>query len=57
MGFLEQRQEPGLYSRVTAGMTIQNSSFPSGIITPLSLSRISQESKLGLARQYERFCR
>ena len=27
MGFLELRQEPGLYSRVTAGMSIRNSSF------------------------------
>ena len=27
MGFLELRQEPGVYSRVTAGMSIQNSSL------------------------------
>ena len=27
MGFLELRQEPGVYSRVTAGMTIRNSSL------------------------------
>ena len=27
MGFLELRQEPGLYSRVTAGMSIRNSSL------------------------------
>ena len=26
MGFLELRQEPGVYSRVTAGMYIRNSS-------------------------------
>ena len=25
MGFLELRQEPGVYSRVTAGMSIRNS--------------------------------
>ena len=27
MSFLELRQEPGLYSRVTAGMSIRNSSL------------------------------
>ena len=27
MGFLELRQEPGLYSRVTAGISIRNSSL------------------------------
>ena len=27
MGFLEVRQEPGVYSRVTAGMSIRNSSL------------------------------
>ena len=27
MGFLELRQEPGIYSRVTAGMSIRNSSL------------------------------
>ena len=27
MGSLELRQEPGVYSRVTAGMSIQNSSL------------------------------
>ena len=27
MGFLELRQEPGLYSRVTVGMSIRNSSL------------------------------
>ena len=27
MGFLELRQEPGVYSRVTAGMSIRNSSL------------------------------
>ena len=26
MGFLELRQEPGVYSRVTAGMSIRNTS-------------------------------
>ena len=27
MGFVELRQEPGVYSRVTAGISIQNSSL------------------------------
>ena len=27
MGFLELKQEPGVYSRVTAGMSIRNSSL------------------------------
>ena len=27
MGFFELQQEPGLYSRVTAGMSIRNSSL------------------------------
>ena len=27
MGFLELRQEPGVYSRVTAGMSVRNSSL------------------------------
>ena len=27
MGFLELREEPGVYSRVTAGMSIRNSSL------------------------------
>ena len=27
MGFLEVQQEPGVYSRVTAGMSIRNSSL------------------------------
>ena len=27
MGFLELQQEPGVYSRVTAGMSIRNSSL------------------------------
>ena len=30
MGFLEMRQEPGVYSRVTAGMDIRNSTLFSG---------------------------
>ena len=35
MGFLELRQEPGLYSRVTAGMSIRNWSLFREVRTPV----------------------
>ena len=35
MGFLELRQEPGVYSRVTAGMAIPNSTLFSEVRTPV----------------------
>ena len=35
LGFLELRQEPGKYSRVTAGMAIRNSTFYSEVRTPV----------------------
>ena len=35
MGFLELRQEPGVYSRVAAGMAIRDSSLFSDIKTPV----------------------
>ena len=35
MGFLDLRQEPGVYSRVTAGMSIRNWSLFSEIRTPV----------------------
>ena len=35
MGFLELRQEPGLYSRVTAVMSIRNCSLFSEVRTPV----------------------
>ena len=35
MGFLELRQQPGVYSRVTAGMTILNGSLFSEVRTPV----------------------
>ena len=35
MGFLEFRQEPGVYSRVTAGMGIRNSTLFSEVRTPV----------------------
>ena len=52
MSFLELRQEPGLYSRVTAGMAIRNSSLFSEVRTPVYLRWTPQESKLGLAGKY-----
>ena len=37
MGFLESRQEPGVYSRGTAGMSIRNSKFKKdGVATCLA---------------------
>ena len=35
IGFLELRQEPGVYSRVTAGMSIRNWSLFSEVRTPV----------------------
>ena len=35
MGFLDLRQEPGVYSRVTAGMSIGNWSLFSEVRTPV----------------------
>ena len=35
MGFLEMRQEPGVYSRVMAGMAIRNAGFFSEVRTPI----------------------
>ena len=35
MGFLELRQEPGVYSRVTPGMAIRNSTLFSEVMTPV----------------------
>ena len=35
MGFLELGQEPGVYSRVTAGMAIGNSTLFSEVSTPV----------------------
>ena len=48
MLFLELRQEPGVYSQVTAGMAIRNSTLFSEVRTPVQLGRTHQESKLGL---------
>ena len=57
MGFLELQQEPGEYSRVTAGMAIRNSTLFSEVRTPVELGQTPQESKLGLAEQYRLLCR
>ena len=35
MGFLELREEPGVYSRVTAGMSVRNWSLFSEVRTPV----------------------
>ena len=53
--FLELRGEPVVYSRLTAGMAIQNSCLFSHVRTTVYLWWIPQESKLGLAGQYRRF--
>ena len=55
ISFLELRQAPGVYSRVTAGMAIRNSGFFSEVSTPVYLRRTPQESMLGLAGQYGSF--
>ena len=49
MGFLELQQEPGVYSRVTAGMAVRNSTWFSEVIIPIWLGRTPQEAILGLA--------
>ena len=55
MGFHEVRQEPGVYSRVTAGISIRNWSLFSKVRTPDYLWETTQECKLGVALQYGRF--
>ena len=55
VGFLELWQVPGLYSRVTAGMYLQNWSFFSEGRTPVYVWGTTQECKLGLEGQYRRF--
>ena len=55
MVFLMLRWEPGVYSRVTAGMAIQNPCLFSDVRTPVKLRWIPQETKLGLAGPYGRF--
>ena len=55
MSFLELRQAPGVYSRVTALMSIRNWSLFSEVRTPVCLWGTTQEYKLGMAGQYGRF--
>ena len=57
MIFLELQQEPGVHSRVTAGVAINNFCYFTDVRTPLWLRWTPQESKLGLAEQYGRFWR
>ena len=54
-GFLELWREPGVHSRVTAGVAINNFCFFSDVRTPLYLRSTRQEAKLGLAKQYRPF--
>ena len=49
MGFLELQQEPGVYSQVTAGMVVRNSTWFSEVRIPVKLGQTPQEAKLGLA--------
>ena len=51
MVFLELLVEPGVYSRVMAGMAVQYSCFFSDVRIAVSLGWIPQESKLGLSGQ------
>ena len=54
MVFLELQWEPGVHSRVMAGVAINNFCFVRDVRTPLFLRWTPQESKLGLAEQYGR---
>ena len=55
MGILELQQEPGVYSRVTAVMSIRNWSLVSEVSTPVYVWGTTQECKLGVAGQYAHF--
>ena len=55
MGFSELRQDPRLYSRVTAGMSIRNWSLFSEVRTTVYLLVTTNECKLGVAGQYGYF--
>ena len=50
MGFLELQKEPGVYSQVTAGVAIRNSTLFREVMFPVYLGWTPEESKLGLAR-------
>ena len=47
MVFLELQREPGVHSRVTVGVAINNFCFFSDVRTPRSLRWTPQESRLG----------
>ena len=49
MGVLELQQEHGVYSQVTVGMAMRNSTLFSEVRTPVYLGGTPQESKLRLA--------
>ena len=49
MRFFELHQERGVYSRVTAGMVVRNSTWFSEVKIPYYLGWIPQEAKLSLA--------
>ena len=49
MGFHELQQEPEVYSRVTVGMAIRNSTWFSEVRIPVYLGWTRQEAKLSLA--------
>ena len=57
MGFLELRQAPGVYSRVTKGMPILNGSLFSEFRTAVSVWRTPREDKLSLVGQYGHYRR
>ena len=51
MGFVELQQDPGVYSRVMAGMSIRNLSLFSEVSTPVYVRGTPHECKLVLAGQ------
>ena len=57
MCFLELRQAPWVYSRVTTGMPILNRSLLSEFRTLVLVWLIPREAKLGLVGQYGRYWR
>ena len=48
-GISRLQQEPGVYSRLTAGMAVRNSTWFREVRIPVFLGRTPQEAKLGLA--------
>ena len=57
MVFLELWWEPGVYSRVTVGMAIQNSCLFCDVMPPVLLRGTTQESPPGLSGKQGRFSR